>query len=112
MVALSVSTSASISPDFTSSPTFFNQEAMVPSSMVSLILGIGINSALIPEVSISAATAVGAASAAGAASSAAGAAPLPPAVAWLNTSVISSPFSPMMAITPSTGTESFSFTPM
>ena len=40
MVALSVSISAKISPSSTSSPTFLNQEATVPSSMVSLNLGI------------------------------------------------------------------------
>ena len=47
MVALSVSTSASISPDFIVSPTFTNHEAITPSSMVSLILGILITSAII-----------------------------------------------------------------
>ena len=40
MVALSVSISAKISPSSTSSPTFFNQVATVPSSMVSLRRGI------------------------------------------------------------------------
>ena len=42
MVALSVSISAKISPSSTLSPTFFNHEATVPSSMVSLSLGIAI----------------------------------------------------------------------
>ena len=45
MVALSVSISARISPSFTVSPTFLSHEATVPSSMVSLNLGIVINSA-------------------------------------------------------------------
>ena len=47
MVALSVSTSARISPDFMSSPSFFNHCAITPSSMVSLIFGILIISAII-----------------------------------------------------------------
>ena len=42
MVALSVSISAKISPSSILSPIFFNQEATVPSSMVSLNLGIEI----------------------------------------------------------------------
>ena len=46
MVALSVSTSAKISPGFTVSPTFFNHAAITPSSMVSLIFGILIISAI------------------------------------------------------------------
>ena len=40
IVALSVSISARISPSFTSSPTFFNQVATVPSVIVSLKRGI------------------------------------------------------------------------
>ena len=40
IVALSVSISANISPSSTKSPTFFNQLATVPSSMVSLKRGI------------------------------------------------------------------------
>ena len=47
MVALSVSISAKISPSCTVSPTFLNQVATVPSSMVSLKRGILINSAII-----------------------------------------------------------------
>src|SRR5690554_1506397 len=46
MVALSVSISAKISPSFTGSPTFFNQVATVPSSIVSLKRGIFITSAI------------------------------------------------------------------
>ena len=40
MVALSVSISAKISPSATTSPTFFNQAATVPSVIVSLKRGI------------------------------------------------------------------------
>ena len=40
IVALSVSISARISPSFTSSPTFFNHVATVPSVIVSLRRGI------------------------------------------------------------------------
>ena len=40
IVALSVSTSASMSPDFTTSPSFFNHLASVPTVMVSLSFGI------------------------------------------------------------------------
>ena len=47
MVALSVSISARISPSFTASPTFFNQLATVPSSMVSLKRGIVMISAIV-----------------------------------------------------------------
>ena len=50
IVALSVSISARISPSFTLSPTFFNQEATVPSSMVSLKRGIVMISAMISRV--------------------------------------------------------------
>ena len=46
MVALSVSISAKISPSLTESPTFLNQVATVPSSIVSLKRGILINSAM------------------------------------------------------------------
>ena len=46
IVALSVSTSARISPDLISSPTFLSQLEITPSSMVSLILGILIISAI------------------------------------------------------------------
>ena len=47
MVALSVSTSASTSSLFTTSPTFFNHAAILPSFMVSLSRGIRITSAII-----------------------------------------------------------------
>ena len=47
IVALSVSISAKISPSFTESPTFLNHLARVPSSMVSLNLGIFIISAIL-----------------------------------------------------------------
>ena len=40
IVALSVSTSASMSPDFTSSPSFFSHLTSVPTVMVSLSFGI------------------------------------------------------------------------
>ena len=46
IVALSVSTSARISPDLISSPTFLSQLEITPSSIVSLILGILIISAI------------------------------------------------------------------
>ena len=46
MVALSVSTSARISPGLIASPTFFNHDTITPSVMVSLILGILITSAI------------------------------------------------------------------
>src|SRR5690606_41315591 len=52
MVALSVSTSASSSPFLTLSPTFLAHDAITPSSIVSLILGIRTISALIFDVSI------------------------------------------------------------
>ena len=47
MVALSVSTSANKSPDFTLSPIFLCQATITPSVMVSLIRGILITSAII-----------------------------------------------------------------
>ena len=47
MVALSVSTSANISPDLTVSPTFLCHSTKVPSVMVSLIRGIRITSAIV-----------------------------------------------------------------
>ena len=47
MVALSVSISAKISPSFTVSPTFLNQVATVPSSIVSLKRGMLIISAMV-----------------------------------------------------------------
>jgi len=42
IVALSVSTSASMSPDFTASPSFFSHLTSVPTVMVSLSFGISI----------------------------------------------------------------------
>ena len=48
MVALSVSTSAMISPFLMTSPTDFNHLAITPSIMVSLILGIRTATALTP----------------------------------------------------------------
>ena len=60
IVALSVSISAKISPSSTASPTCFNQVATVPSSMVSLNLGIvttvtpsGISTAVVEVASVS-----------------------------------------------------------
>ena len=52
IVALSVSISAKISPSFTSSPTFFNHDEIVPSSIVSLNLGIVIYSTLEKSTSL------------------------------------------------------------
>jgi hypothetical protein len=46
MVALSVSISASTSPDLTASPTFLVQAATTPSVMVSLNLGMYTTSAM------------------------------------------------------------------
>ena len=47
MVALSVSTSANKSPDFTLSPTFLCHSTITPSVIVSLIRGMRITSAII-----------------------------------------------------------------
>lgn len=46
MVALSVSTSAMVSPILTLSPSFFNQLTILPSSMVSLMRGMRMISAI------------------------------------------------------------------
>src|SRR5687768_1513048 len=117
MVALSVSTSARISPDLTLSPTFFCQEAMMPSVMVSLILGMRITVALTLAAGAAGAGAasdlgVGAGSAFGAGADSAAGALAPPPEAWFNNPDISSPSLPIMAKTPSTGTDSFSFGPI
>ena len=69
MVALSVSISASTSPFFTGSPTFFCQVAITPSVMVSLRRGISTTSSIL-EMSM--VTACGLASATGAVASADG----------------------------------------
>ena len=109
MVALSVSTSAMISPDFTTSPTFFNQAEIVPSCMVSLILGMVTTTAGIEEVLTAAGRITSATAGAGAgiaASTLVTSETDPDNRCWN-----ASPFSPIIAMIPFTGTESFSFMP-
>ena len=105
MVALSVSISAKISPSETVSPTFLSQLATVPSSMVSLRRGMviistpaGNSAGVAGAVSVSAVD-VFVSSVAGAESPE-------------SSAVISSPFSPIIASSASTGAVSPSCIPM
>src|SRR6187402_716630 len=110
IVALSVSISARMSPSTTLSPTFFNQEATVPSVIVSLKRGIV--TTITPLGNSAAGAAVGASAvfasvAAGADSTAAGAAE-PPAIK----AETSSPSFPIIANKESTGAVSPSGIPI
>src|SRR6478735_10873073 len=109
IVALSVSISARISPSTTLSPTFFNQEATVPSVIVSLKRGIVTTTTPFGKAAAGAATASGAFASAttGADSTAAGAADPPPIKADT-----SSPSFPMIANKESTGAVSPSGIPI
>ena len=109
MVALSVSISARISPSSTVSPTFFNQEATVPSSIVSLKRGIVIIST---PSGTSAELALASGSAGAVASSTLGASSETAALPPFSKAEISSPSSPIIANKVSTGAPSPSAIPI
>ena len=100
MVALSVSISAKISPSSTDSPTFFNQVATVPSVIVSLKRGIVITctpAGMLTASDFAAGVVVGVSVTVSVVSSFVGAA------APLISAEMSSPSSPIIASSTSTG---------